>query len=127
MAVRLVFGLYPEVQVDGLADFANGDGQLVVDRFDADVEDLRHFPVGQPIFAHQPENQFTAGRQVINGEVDPLHHFCRNHQLFGVEGGRGEVDGKIVEANNNVSLLFRKIVDGSIARTDVEINTFRWK
>jgi len=62
----------------------DGDDHLRIHRIHRDIQDLRHFPVFEPIFPHQFEHHLAPGRQRFHRDLDLLHNLGRDHLLVGM-------------------------------------------
>ena len=67
-----------DIEADGIANFLEGDGHLVFYGFHREIEDLRYFPVLQPIFFYQFEDDLAFGRKLIDGSFYQRDHIGRD-------------------------------------------------
>jgi len=99
-----------DIEADGIADLLEGDGHLVLHRFDGEAEDLGDFLILQPVLFHELEDDLAFWRQLVDRFFDEREHIGGDEKLFGIEVDAGEFRMEFFEGVGRVALLNAEVV-----------------
>ncbi len=110
------------VEADGVANLLKGDGKLVFDGFDGDIEDLSDFAVFEAVFFHQLENDLAFGGELLYRTFDEREHIGRDQELFGIEIDAGEFRLEFFYRIGRYPFVPADIVEGGIAGRYIKVH-----